>query len=168
MSSMSAASSSIDGITRVDLAELIALRARAGKPGVARVRTRTPLSGGHVSALRGRGMDYAESRIYQAGDDARNIDWRRTARSGKWHTKLFEAERERSLLLLLDTHATMRFGTRARYKSVAAARGGMAGLDLCARRRPRRRPGVRRRARCRRSPRGHPRCVEYVGRAGAL
>jgi len=119
---MSAASSSIDGITRVDLAELIALRARAGKPGAVRVHTRTPLSGGHVSALRGRGMDYAESRIYQAGDDARNIDWRRTARSGKWHTKLFEAERERSLLLLLDTHATMRFGTRTRYKSVAAAR----------------------------------------------
>jgi uncharacterized protein (DUF58 family) len=67
-------------------------------------------------------MDYAESRVYQAGDDARNIDWRRTARSGKWHTKLFEAERERSLLLLMDTHATMRFGTRVRYKSVAAAR----------------------------------------------
>jgi hypothetical protein len=111
-----------DGITRVDLAALIALRARAGRPGNVRMRAHTPLAGGHVSALRGRGMDYAESRIYQAGDDARNIDWRRTARSGKWHTKLFEAERERSLLLLIDTHATMRFGTRARYKSVAAAR----------------------------------------------
>ena len=111
-----------DGITRVDLAELIALRARAGKPGGARTRARTPLAGGHVSVLRGRGMDYAESRVYQAGDDARNIDWRRTARSGKWHTKLFEAERERSLLVLIDTHATMRFGTRVRYKSVAAAR----------------------------------------------
>ena len=110
-----------DGITRVDLAELIALRARAGRPDNFRTRA-TPLAGGHVSALRGRGMDYAESRIYQAGDDARNIDWRRTARSGKWHTKLFEAERERSLLLLIDTHATMRFGTRARFKSVAAAR----------------------------------------------
>jgi uncharacterized protein (DUF58 family) len=111
-----------EGVTRVDLAELIALRARAGKPGSARTHARTPLAGGHVSALRGRGMDYAESRVYQAGDDARNIDWRRTARSGKWHTKLFEAERERSLLLLMDTHATMRFGTRVRYKSVAAAR----------------------------------------------
>jgi len=111
-----------DGITRVDLAELIALRARAGKPRSTRNPARTPLAGGHVSALRGRGMDYAESRIYQAGDDARNIDWRRTARSGKWHTKLFEAERERSQLLLVDTHATMRFGTRVRYKSVAAAR----------------------------------------------
>ncbi|MGH8124235.1 MAG: DUF58 domain-containing protein [Rhodanobacteraceae bacterium] len=111
-----------DGVTRVDLAELIAMRARAGKPAGAHIHTRTSLAGGHVSALRGRGMDYAESRIYQAGDDARNIDWRRTARSGKWHTKLFEAERERSLLLLVDTHPTMRFGTRVRYKSVAAAR----------------------------------------------
>lgn len=110
------------GVARVDLAELIAMRSRAGKPGNVRTCTRTPLAGGHASALRGRGMDYAESRIYQAGDDARNIDWRRTARSGKWHTKLFEAERERSLLLLVDTHATMHFGTRVRYKSVAAAR----------------------------------------------
>ncbi|MGH8114748.1 MAG: DUF58 domain-containing protein [Rhodanobacteraceae bacterium] len=108
------------GITRVDLAELLALRARAAKP--VAFRARAALTGGHASALRGRGMDYAESRVYQPGDDARNIDWRRTARSGKWHTKLFEAEREHSLLLLIDTHATMRFGTRARYKSVAAAR----------------------------------------------
>ncbi len=110
------------GTTRVELAELMALRARAGKPELHRERLRTPQAGGHVSALRGRGMDYAESRIYQPGDDVRNIDWRRTARSGKWHTKLFEAEREQALLLLIDTHPTMRFGTRVRYKSVAAAR----------------------------------------------
>lgn len=111
-----------DGITRVDLAELIALRARAGKPLAHATRVREATAGAHVSAVRGRGMDYAESRVYQAGDDARNIDWRRTARSGKWHTKLFEAEREHGLFVLVDTHATMRFGTRARYKSVAAAR----------------------------------------------
>lgn len=121
-SCMSATSTSPDGVTRVDLADLIALRARAGKPAAHAANIRTPLAGGHVSALRGRGMDYAESRIYQAGDDSRNIDWRRTARSGKWHTKLFQAEREHSLLLLIDTHATMRFGTRVRFKSVAAAR----------------------------------------------
>lgn len=119
---MSAIPASTDGITRVDLAELIALRARAGKPVAQAARVNVPLAGGHVSALRGRGMDYAESRIYQAGDDARNIDWRRTARSGKWHTKLFEAEREQGVLVLVDTHATMRFGTRVRYKSVAASR----------------------------------------------
>ena len=111
-----------DGITRVDLAALIAMRTRAGRPAMTAARVRTTLAGGHVSVLRGRGMDYAESRVYQSGDDVRNIDWRRTARSGKWHTKLFEAERERSMLLLIDTHATMRFGTRTRFKSVAAAR----------------------------------------------
>ena len=110
------------GLARVDLAELIALRARAGKPIAHAANIRTPLAGGHVSGLRGRGMDYAESRVYQAGDDSRNIDWRRTARSGKWHTKLFQAEREHSMLLLIDTHATMQFGTRGRFKSVAAAR----------------------------------------------
>ncbi len=80
------------------------------------------MAGAHTTHLRGRGMDYAESRAYQVGDDARAIDWRRTARSGKPHTKLFREERERSLLLLIDTHATMRFGTRVRYKSVQAAR----------------------------------------------
>ena len=117
-----ATTANADSITRVDLAELIAMRARAGRAAANAARVRTALAGGHVSALRGRGMDYAESRVYQPGDDARNIDWRRTARSGKWHTKLFEAERERSMLLLIDTHATMHFGTRARFKSVAAAR----------------------------------------------
>jgi uncharacterized protein (DUF58 family) len=117
---MSTALSPTEGVTSVSLGELLALRARAAKP--IAFRARSSLTGGHASTLRGRGMDYAESRVYQPGDDARNIDWRRTARSGKWHTKLFEAERERGLLLLVDTHASMRFGTRARYKSVAAAR----------------------------------------------
>ncbi|MGH8182256.1 MAG: DUF58 domain-containing protein [Rhodanobacteraceae bacterium] len=123
---MSATASNVSdrdlGITRVDLAELIALRARAGKPRTQATHSRQANVGNHLSALRGRGMDYAESRVYQPGDDARNIDWRRTARSGKWHTKLFQVEREHSLLLLFDMHPTMRFGTRTRYKSVAAAR----------------------------------------------
>jgi uncharacterized protein (DUF58 family) len=67
-------------------------------------------------------MDYAESRVYQAGDDVRRLDWRLTARSGKLHTKLFQEDREGCLLILLDTHASMRFGTRVRFKSVQAAR----------------------------------------------
>jgi uncharacterized protein (DUF58 family) len=119
---MPATESSIPGLTTVSLAELIALRARAGKPMPHAARVRVAFAGGHRSVLHGRGMDYAESRVYQPGDDVRNIDWRRTARSGKWHTKLFQEEREQGLLLLIDTHATMRFGTRARYKSVVAAR----------------------------------------------
>lgn len=67
-------------------------------------------------------MDYAESRVYQAGDDVRRMDWRLTARSGVAHTKLFQEEREGRLLVMLDTNASMRFGTRTRFKSVQAAR----------------------------------------------
>jgi uncharacterized protein (DUF58 family) len=110
------------GITRVSLAELIALRARSGKPALRATRATVAMAGGHPSRLRGRGMDYAESRVYQPGDDVRCIDWRRTARSGRWHTKLFQEEREQQQLVLLDTNTTMRFGTRVRFKSVAAAR----------------------------------------------
>jgi uncharacterized protein (DUF58 family) len=50
------------------------------------------------------------------------MDWRVTARSGRAHTKLFEEERERGLLLLVDFNPGMRFGTRVRFKSVQAAR----------------------------------------------
>ena len=112
----------IEGVTAVGLSELVALRQQAVRVRAAAAKTRVPLAGAHTSHLRGRGMDYAESRVYQPGDDARAIDWRRTARSGRTHTKLFREERERSLLLLIDTHASMRFGTRARFKSVQAAR----------------------------------------------
>lgn len=111
-----------DGVTAVAVADLVALRARAGKPRRDATRLHAAQAGGHASKLRGRGMDYAESRVYQAGDDVRHIDWRRTARSGTFHTKVFQVERERSVWLLMDTHPSMRFGTRVRYKSVAAAR----------------------------------------------
>ncbi|MEO5596718.1 MAG: DUF58 domain-containing protein [Lysobacteraceae bacterium] len=108
---------------RPDLRELIALRARVrGWPparlGAARV------AGPALSPFRGRGMEYAESRLYAAGDDARHIDWRVTARTGRAHTKLFQAERERITLLIADTSPRLYFGTRVRFKSVQAARVG--------------------------------------------
>ena len=116
------------------LAELVALRRqRVAHARQCGAQASTPLAGAHTPPLRGRGMDYAESRVYQPGDDARAIDWRRTARSGKPHTKLFREERERSLLLLLDTHACMRFGTRARFKSVQAARAAALAAWTAAR-----------------------------------
>ena len=111
-----------DGCSQVSLAELIALRERVGRVRVAPLLSRAARSGQQSSRLCGRGMDYAESRIYQAGDDVRRLDWRLTARSGKLHTKLFQEDREGCLLILLDTHASMRFGTRVRFKSVQAAR----------------------------------------------
>lgn len=115
-----------DGKTRVALAELIALRGRVGRVRVAPLPSRVMRSGQQASRLYGRGMDYAESRAYQAGDDIRRLDWRLTARSGKLHTKLFQEDREGCLLILLDTHDSMRFGTRERFKSVQAARAAAA------------------------------------------
>jgi uncharacterized protein (DUF58 family) len=109
--------------THVALDELIALSALAHGASLARTR-RTPAlrAGTRTSRWRGRGVDFRESRIYQAGDEIRHMDWRVTARSGKAHTKLFEEEREQGLLLALDFNPGMRFGTRVRFKSVQAAR----------------------------------------------
>jgi len=111
-----------DGRIRVRLAELMALRARVAKAALPRLESRAMRAGQQSSRLYGRGMDYAESRVYQPGDDVRRLDWRLTARSGKLHTKLFQEEREGRLLILLDAHESMRFGTRVRLKSVQAAR----------------------------------------------
>jgi len=72
-------------------------------------------------AARSQGMDYAESRLYTPGDDVRRIDWRVTARTGKTHTKLYQAERGHDLYCVVDQRAPMRFGTRAAFKSVVAA-----------------------------------------------
>src|SRR6478736_102187 len=137
-----------DGVTPT-LAELIALRASAqGRR--APLRGRHGVSGHGLSPMRGRGMEYAESREYAIGDDARHIDWRLTARSGKPHTKLFQAERERLTLIVADTASSLYFGTRVRFKSVQAARAGAiaAGTEIawrrfvaaCAKRRCRRPP----------------------------
>lgn len=122
-----------DGRTRVSLAELIALGARVGRAKLAPVESRAERSGQQSSRLYGRGMDYAESRIYQAGDDVRRMDWRLTARSGRLHTKLFQEEREGRLLILLDMHPSMRFGTRVRFKSVQAARAAAIAAWLAVR-----------------------------------
>lgn len=105
------------------LSELIALRGLAHARGASR-RGTTGLRARAASTVRGRGMEYAESRGYAIGDDARHVDWRVTARTGKAHTKVFQAERERLTLLLADTAPALYFGTRTRFKSVQAARAG--------------------------------------------
>lgn len=103
------------------LAELIALREQVRAWPPAR-RTVTGAVGPATAVLRGRGMEYAESRPYSAGDEVRHIDWRVTARTGRPHTKLYHAERERLSLLVCDTSPRLYFGTRQRFKSVQAAR----------------------------------------------
>ncbi|MBK1720130.1 DUF58 domain-containing protein [Thiocystis violacea] len=108
---------------RADLKDLIALRAQARRLDLApRGRVLATRSGGHLSRFRGRGMEFDESRVYQPGDDPRNMDWRVTARAGAPHVKIFREERERPVWLLVDQGPSMRFGTRVAFKSVVAAR----------------------------------------------
>jgi uncharacterized protein (DUF58 family) len=67
-------------------------------------------------------MDYQETRSYQPGDDIRNMDWRVTARAGRPHTKLYQEERERPVVVVVDLGPSMFFGTRNAFKSVVAVR----------------------------------------------
>ena len=103
-------------------ADLVGLRARAAGLSLDTCRaSRSGRSGARISRLRGRGMEYSESRIYCPGDDIRSIDWRVTARTGRVHTKLFHEERDRPVLFVVDLGGPMRFGTRRAFKSVVAA-----------------------------------------------
>jgi len=120
-----------DGIVPT-LPELVGLRALVQGRRGARLG-RHGAHGPAPSNVRGRGMEYAESREYAQGDDARHIDWRLTARSGRTHTKLFQAERERLTLVVADTAPALYFGTRVRFKSVQAARAGALAAWLAAR-----------------------------------
>jgi len=78
------------------------------------------LSGNYLANIKGRGMEFAEVRHYQAGDDVRAIDWAVTARTGKAHTKLFQEEKERPVFLLVDVSDSMVFGSQWVFKSVQA------------------------------------------------
>ena len=73
-------------------------------------------TGEYQAAFRGRGMSFSEVRLYQPGDDVRDIDWNVTARTGTPHVKIFEEERELTVLIVADATASMRAGTRGQSK----------------------------------------------------
>jgi len=74
-------------------------------------------SGQYHSAFKGRGMAFSEVREYQYGDDIRNIDWNVTARFNHPYIKIFEEERELTVMLLIDVSGSTQFGTRHQFKS---------------------------------------------------
>lgn len=82
-------------------------------------------SGEYHSVFKGRGMSFAEVREYQYGDDVRSIDWNVTARAGSPFVKIFEEERELTVMLLVDVSASGDFGTRDRLKAEVA-------VEICA------------------------------------
>src|SRR3954470_2506611 len=73
-------------------------------------------AGEYHSAFKGRGMSFSEVREYAVGDDVRSIDWNVTARSSTPHVKVFEEERELTLMLLVDVSRSSLFGTVGRSK----------------------------------------------------
>ena len=110
-----------EGIVFRSLQALLSLQGQVRTLRLAKKHIRSRHAGLHRSVHKGRGMDFAESRMYQPGDDIRSIDWRVTARSGRVHTKVFEEEREKPVLLWVDLRPSMFFATRGRFKSVVAA-----------------------------------------------
>lgn len=73
-------------------------------------------AGEYHSAFKGRGMAFSEVREYQYGDDVRNIDWNVTARFNRPFIKIFEEERENTVMLLIDVSGSREFGTLERFK----------------------------------------------------
>ena len=89
------------------------------------------LAGRHASQLRGRGLDFEESRKYVAGDDIRNIDWKVTARTKTTYTKVFNEEKERAAITVLDQSSSMFFGSSRYTKSyVASILSAIAGFKV--------------------------------------
>jgi uncharacterized protein (DUF58 family) len=82
-------------------------------------------SGEYHSVFKGRGMEFSEVREYQYGDDIRTIDWNVSARFNKPFVKVFEEERELTVILLVDMSASQDFGTGMKFKREIAA-------ELCA------------------------------------
>ncbi|APY10857.1 hypothetical protein BWZ22_06225 [Seonamhaeicola sp. S2-3] len=73
--------------------------------------------GEYHSTFKGRGMTFSEVRQYQFGDDVRNIDWNVTARTNEPHVKVFEEERELTMMLMVDVSGSELFGTEQQFKN---------------------------------------------------
>ena len=111
----------VSGIT-TEISELIALKHNINQY-YHRIAGANTLGGSrYLSKLRGRGMDFAEVRNYQTGDEIRHMEWRITARTGRPHIKVYHEERDRSIVIVNDFNPSMYFGTRVAFKSVLAAR----------------------------------------------
>ena len=93
------------------------------------IRTRNMMNnlfaGEYHSVFKGRGMEFAEAREYQPGDDVRHIDWNVTARVGRPFIKVFDEEREMTVMLLVDVSASGAFGSQQQMK-------GEVGVEVSA------------------------------------
>ena len=90
---------SVSGLTPEELRELRRIHVLAGR------RVDSLLAGDYRSAVRGRGMEFEEVRVYVPGDDIRHIDWNVTARAGEPFVKVFREERQMTVQLVVDISA---------------------------------------------------------------
>lgn len=104
----------------VDADSLLALRYLVDTAPNA-VSSMTTMPGGFVHKRRGRGLEVADVRVFEEGDDIRHVDRNATARTGVPHVRAFQDERDRTTLLIADFRAPMLWGTRRAFRSVAAA-----------------------------------------------
>ena len=112
----------------VDLDELIGLEQRGRKVSfLPKQPVHSLLAGRFASRMRGRGLNFEEIRDYRPGDDVRSIDWKVTARLQKPHVRVFNEERDRQALLVVDQRLSMFFGSRLSMKSVTAAQAAAIG-----------------------------------------
>ena len=112
----------------IDLDDLITLEYRGRKVSfLPRQPVHSLLSGRFASRMRGRGLNFEEIRDYRSGDDVRSIDWKVTARLQKPHVRVFNEERDRQALLVVDQRLSMFFGSRLAMKSVTAAEAAAIG-----------------------------------------
>jgi uncharacterized protein (DUF58 family) len=86
-------------------------------------------AGQYQSVFKGRGMEFAEVRLYQPGDDVRTIDWNVTARTGTPHVKRFAEERELTVMLVVDASASTVFGSRRQTKQALLAFSAITNND---------------------------------------
>lgn len=119
---MAAHSAAVSPAVQVSVPQLVRLNQAARGLSLRPNRVQAQMSGNYLSRVKGRGMEFAESRPYEPGDDVRNLHWRVMARTGKPFTKQFREERERPVLIWTDLRNRMFFGTRGAYKAVVAAK----------------------------------------------
>ena len=124
---MTGTSAKLPGVY-VGLDDLIALEYGGRKVSfLPRQPVHSLLSGRFASRMRGRGLNFEEIRDYRAGDDVRTIDWKVTARLRKPHIRVFNEERDRQTIIVVDQRLSMFFGSRRAMKSVTAAEAAAIG-----------------------------------------
>ena len=107
----------------IEMKDLIALKARAEAFILPATGKKATVGfGSTYSPFKSRGLDFQEVRVYQPGDDIRQIDWHVTAKYGKPFTKLYTEEKERTIFFVVDLRSNMHFATHGDFKHVIAAR----------------------------------------------